>query len=107
MEKGMGEERVEPLALGLLERAAGRVGASVPGGRIDGGDRGMNARGEGRGHGGEAVRSWCDAHRRASRRPARPAARHRATAVQVTGRGTFRTAVQRGPGNSVLKTRTP
>ena len=30
MQEGVGDERVEPLALGLFKRAAGRIGAGVP-----------------------------------------------------------------------------
>ena len=62
VEKGVGDEWVEPFALGLLGRAARRIGARVPRRRVEGGDRRGDARGEGRrGHGGMRSGQCCAA----------------------------------------------
>ncbi len=46
MQEGVGDKRVEPFAVGLLGRLAGRIGAGVPIRRVKGGDRAGDARGE-------------------------------------------------------------
>jgi hypothetical protein len=58
VQEGMGEERVEPLALGLFKRAAGRIGAGVPSGSVNGCDGRDDARGEVGRHGRSGSSIW-------------------------------------------------
>ena len=58
IQEGVGDERVEPLALRLFKRATGRIGAGVPRRGVDAGDGRDDACGKRGGHGRAGGPIW-------------------------------------------------